>query len=47
MCFIADEKKGLKRTFQKVQEEEEEDDDDDYRAQYSPHETDATGPQLV
>ncbi|XP_053500045.1 regulation of nuclear pre-mRNA domain-containing protein 1B isoform X2 [Ictalurus furcatus] len=44
---VADEKKGLKRTFQKVQEEEEEDDDDDYRAQYSPHETDATGPQLT
>ncbi|MCJ8742037.1 hypothetical protein PDJAM_G00077560 [Pangasius djambal] len=43
----ADEKKGLKRTFQKVQEEEEEDDDDDYRAQYSPHETDTTGPQLT
>ncbi|XP_060793717.1 regulation of nuclear pre-mRNA domain-containing protein 1B isoform X2 [Neoarius graeffei] len=43
----ADEKKGLKRTFQKVQEEEEEDDDDDYRTQYSPHETDAIGPQLT
>ncbi|XP_027021467.1 regulation of nuclear pre-mRNA domain-containing protein 1B isoform X4 [Tachysurus fulvidraco] len=40
-------KKGLKRTLQKVQEEEEEDDDDDYRAQYSPHETDAIGPQLT
>ncbi|KAG7323432.1 hypothetical protein KOW79_013134 [Hemibagrus wyckioides] len=43
----ADEKKGLKRTFQKVQEEEEEDDDDDYRAHYSPHETDGAGPQLT
>uniref|UniRef100_A0A4W4FIA2 CID domain-containing protein n=1 Tax=Electrophorus electricus TaxID=8005 RepID=A0A4W4FIA2_ELEEL len=39
--------KGLKRSFQKVQEEEEEDDDDDYRTQYSPHETDGTGPQLT
>ncbi|KAI5096140.1 regulation of nuclear pre-mRNA domain-containing protein 1B, partial [Silurus meridionalis] len=47
LCFVADEKKGLKRTFQKVQEEEEEDDDDDYRAQYSPHEADITGPQLT
>lgn len=43
----ADERKGLKRTIQKVQEEEEEDDDDDYRAQYSPHETDHSGPQLT
>ncbi|XP_076840806.1 regulation of nuclear pre-mRNA domain-containing protein 1B isoform X2 [Brachyhypopomus gauderio] len=43
----AEEKKGLKRSFQKVQEEEEEDDDDDYRTQYSPRETDGTGPQLT
>lgn len=40
-----DEKRGMKRPIQKVQEEEEEDEDDDYRVQYSPHETDTTGPQ--
>lgn len=45
---LEDEKKSLKRSFQKVQpEEEEEDDDDDYRMNYSPRETDATAPQLV
>ncbi|XP_017578531.1 regulation of nuclear pre-mRNA domain-containing protein 1B isoform X1 [Pygocentrus nattereri] len=44
----ADEKKGLKRSFQKIQEEEEEeDDDDDYRTHYSPRETEAGGPQLT
>ncbi|KAM9444959.1 regulation of nuclear pre-mRNA domain-containing protein 1B isoform 2-T2 [Clarias gariepinus] len=43
----AEEKKGVKRTIQKVQEEEEEEDDDDYRAHYSPHEADTNGPQLT
>lgn len=44
--FVADDRKNLKRSYQKVQEEEEEE-DDDYRVQYSPHETDAAAPQLV
>ncbi|XP_062871507.1 regulation of nuclear pre-mRNA domain-containing protein 1B [Trichomycterus rosablanca] len=43
----ADEKKGVKRTIQKVQEEEEDDEDDDYRTPYSPRETDVTAPQLT
>ncbi|XP_077074132.1 regulation of nuclear pre-mRNA domain-containing protein 1B isoform X1 [Siphateles boraxobius] len=41
-----DDRKNLKRSYQKVQEEEEEE-DDDYRVQYSPHETDAAAPQLT
>uniref|UniRef100_A0A8C2BUH9 Regulation of nuclear pre-mRNA domain containing 1B n=1 Tax=Cyprinus carpio TaxID=7962 RepID=A0A8C2BUH9_CYPCA len=39
-------RKHLKRSYQKVQEEEEED-DDDYRGHYSPQETDAAAPQLT
>ncbi|XP_073679065.1 regulation of nuclear pre-mRNA domain-containing protein 1B isoform X2 [Garra rufa] len=42
----ADDRKNLKRTYQKVQEEEEEE-DDDYRGHYSPQETDAAAPQLT
>lgn len=46
-CFlVTDEKKNLKRSYQKIQEEEEEE-DDDYRGHYSPGETDAAAPQLV
>uniref|UniRef100_A0A8C1D0Y7 Regulation of nuclear pre-mRNA domain containing 1B n=1 Tax=Cyprinus carpio carpio TaxID=630221 RepID=A0A8C1D0Y7_CYPCA len=41
-----DNRKHLKRSYQKVQEEEEED-DDDYRGHYSPQETDAAAPQLT
>lgn len=44
--FVADDRKNLKRSYQKVQEEEEEE-DDDYRGHYSPHETDTAAPQLV
>ncbi|KAJ8390225.1 hypothetical protein AAFF_G00109640 [Aldrovandia affinis] len=48
----SEEKKGVKRSYQKVQEEEEEDEeeadeDDDYRAHFSPRESDTTGPQLT
>ncbi|XP_030642006.1 regulation of nuclear pre-mRNA domain-containing protein 1B [Chanos chanos] len=43
---FGEEKRGSKRTFQKVQEEDE-DDDDDYRGHFSPRETDTTGPQLT
>ncbi|TRY98620.1 hypothetical protein DNTS_005293 [Danionella cerebrum] len=49
----ADDRKNLKRSFQKVQqqqqqqEEEEEEEDDDYRGHYSPRETDAAAPQLT
>ncbi|XP_051515607.1 regulation of nuclear pre-mRNA domain-containing protein 1B-like isoform X2 [Myxocyprinus asiaticus] len=42
----ADDRKNLKRSYQKVQEEEEEE-DDDYRGHYSPRETDAAAPQLT
>ncbi|XP_026093122.1 regulation of nuclear pre-mRNA domain-containing protein 1B-like isoform X2 [Carassius auratus] len=42
----ADDRKNLKRSYQKVQEEEEEE-DDDYRGHYSPQETDAAAPQLT
>ncbi|XP_026055408.1 regulation of nuclear pre-mRNA domain-containing protein 1B-like isoform X1 [Carassius auratus] len=41
-----DDRKHLKRSYQKVQEEEEEE-DDDYRGHYSPQETDAAAPQLT
>lgn len=41
-----DDRKNLKRSYQKVQEEEEEE-DDDYRGHYSPHETDSAAPQLT
>lgn len=43
---FSDDRKNLKRSYQKVQEEEEEE-DDDYRGHYSPRETDAAAPQLV
>lgn len=47
VCFlVSDERKNLKRSYQKIQEEEEEE-DDDYRGHYSPGETDAAAPQLV
>ncbi|XP_058619185.1 regulation of nuclear pre-mRNA domain-containing protein 1B isoform X4 [Onychostoma macrolepis] len=42
----ADDRKNLKRSYQKVQEEEEEE-DDDYRGHYSPREMDAAAPQLT
>uniref|UniRef100_A0A672P066 Regulation of nuclear pre-mRNA domain-containing protein 1B-like n=1 Tax=Sinocyclocheilus grahami TaxID=75366 RepID=A0A672P066_SINGR len=45
-CFLVDDRKNLKRSYQKVQEEEEEE-DDDYRGHYSPQETDAAAPQLT
>ncbi|XP_048874039.1 regulation of nuclear pre-mRNA domain-containing protein 1B-like [Brienomyrus brachyistius] len=41
------EKKATKRPYRKVQEEEEEEEDDDYRAHFSPHTCDSTGPQLT
>ena len=44
--LLLEEKKPVKRTYQKVQEEEEEE-DDDYRCHGSPHVIDASGPQLV
>ncbi|XP_054630112.1 regulation of nuclear pre-mRNA domain-containing protein 1B isoform X2 [Dunckerocampus dactyliophorus] len=45
-----EEKKPVKRTYQKIQQqqqEEEEDDDDDYRTHGSPHITDTSAPQLT
>ncbi|KAJ0064113.1 hypothetical protein NL108_000929, partial [Boleophthalmus pectinirostris] len=43
-----EEKKPVKRTYQKIQEEEEdEDDDDDYRSHLSPRHTDSTAAQLT
>ena len=45
-ALLLEEKKPVKRTYQKVQEEEEEE-DDDYRCHGSPHVIDASGPQLV
>lgn len=42
----AEEKKAVKRTYQKVQEEEEEE-DDDYRSHGSPRVTDTSGPMLT
>uniref|UniRef100_A0A8C9S6J0 Regulation of nuclear pre-mRNA domain containing 1B n=1 Tax=Scleropages formosus TaxID=113540 RepID=A0A8C9S6J0_SCLFO len=42
------ERKGTKRSYQKVQEDEdEEEEDDDYRGHYSPRDTDATTPLLT
>ncbi|MGH0161100.1 UNVERIFIED_CONTAM: hypothetical protein FKN15_040551 [Acipenser sinensis] len=43
-----EEKKALKRTYQKIQEveEEEEEEDDDYRGHYSPRDNDTTAPLL-
>ncbi|KAG5838034.1 regulation of nuclear pre-mRNA domain-containing protein 1B isoform X1 [Anguilla anguilla] len=46
----SEEKKAVKRSYQKVQEgeeEEEEEEDDDYRGHFSPRESDSTGPQLT
>ncbi|KAG7227002.1 hypothetical protein INR49_022348 [Caranx melampygus] len=42
----AEEKKAVKRSYQKFQEDED-DEDDDYRTQNSPHNTDASATQLV
>ncbi|XP_033899882.1 regulation of nuclear pre-mRNA domain-containing protein 1B isoform X5 [Acipenser ruthenus] len=44
-----EEKKALKRTYQKIQEveEEEEEEDDDYRGHYSPRDNDTTAPLLT
>ncbi|KAI1890421.1 hypothetical protein AGOR_G00153540 [Albula goreensis] len=43
-----EEKRGTKRSYQKVQEEEEdEEEDDDYRGQYSPRDTDTTSTMLT
>ncbi|XP_039592024.1 regulation of nuclear pre-mRNA domain-containing protein 1B isoform X3 [Polypterus senegalus] len=43
---VIEEKKTVKRTYQKIQEEEEEE-DDDYRGHYSPQDNDTTGPLLT
>ncbi|XP_051281077.1 regulation of nuclear pre-mRNA domain-containing protein 1B isoform X1 [Dicentrarchus labrax] len=42
----SEEKKAVKRTYQKIQEEED-DEDDDYRSHNSPHNTDITATQLT
>ncbi|XP_051915251.1 regulation of nuclear pre-mRNA domain-containing protein 1B isoform X2 [Hippocampus zosterae] len=42
-----EEKKPVKRTYQKIHQEEEEDEDDDYRSISSPHNTDASANQLT
>lgn len=42
----AEEKKAVKRSYQKIQEEED-DEDDDYRSHNSPHNTDISASQLV
>lgn len=42
----AEEKKAVKRSYQKFQEDED-DEDDDYRSHNSPHNTDASATQLV
>lgn len=51
-CFVvskldsAEEKKPVKRSYQKIQEDEE-DEDDDYRSHNSPRNTDTAATQLV
>ncbi|XP_047226052.1 regulation of nuclear pre-mRNA domain-containing protein 1B isoform X1 [Girardinichthys multiradiatus] len=42
----SEEKKAIKRSYQKIQEDEE-DDDDDYRSHISPHTTDSSATQLT
>ncbi|XP_049610775.1 regulation of nuclear pre-mRNA domain-containing protein 1B isoform X2 [Syngnathus scovelli] len=42
-----EEKKPVKRSYQKIQQEEEEDEDDDYRSISSPRSTDASANQLT
>nr|XP_023692124.1 regulation of nuclear pre-mRNA domain-containing protein 1B-like isoform X2 [Paramormyrops kingsleyae] len=42
-----EEKKAIKRSYQKIQEEEEEEEDDDYRGHYSPRDSDASTPLLT
>ncbi|XP_019723635.1 regulation of nuclear pre-mRNA domain-containing protein 1B isoform X1 [Hippocampus comes] len=42
-----EEKKPVKRTYQKIHQEEEEDEDDDYRSISSPRNTDASANQLT
>jgi len=42
----AEEKKAVKRSYQKIQEEED-DEDDDYRSHASPHNADIAATQLV
>ncbi|XP_028307747.1 regulation of nuclear pre-mRNA domain-containing protein 1B [Gouania willdenowi] len=42
----SEEKKAVKRSYQKIQEEEE-DEDDDYRSHISPHNTDSSAAQLT
>lgn len=44
--YSAEEKKPVKRSYQKIQEEED-DEDDDYRSHNSPRNTGATATQLV
>ncbi|XP_056129740.1 regulation of nuclear pre-mRNA domain-containing protein 1B isoform X2 [Lampris incognitus] len=43
---IAEEKRAMKRSYQKIQEDED-DEDDDYRSHTSPRSTDATATQLT
>lgn len=49
-CFMciknAEEKKAVKRSYQKIHEDED-DDDDDYRSHVSPHSTNNSATQLV
>lgn len=45
--LTVEEKKPVKRTYQKIHQEEEEDEDDDYRSISSPRNTDASANQLV
>lgn len=47
IVLYAEEKKAIKRSYQKIQEEEEEEEDDDYRGHYSPRDSDASTPLLV
>lgn len=47
LCHLfAEEKKAVKRSYQKIQEDEE-DDDDDYRNHTSPRNSDSSANQLV
>lgn len=41
-----EEKKAVKRSYQKIEDDEDED-DDDYRSHISPHNTDSSATQLV
>lgn len=46
ISYSSEEKKPVKRTYQKIQEDDD-DDDDDYRSHISPRNTGSTANQLV